>query len=144
MIVMLTSRAFYWLLRIAFIATVIVFCWTLLRDESIGPLCSLIFKCWARKGDSCQLRALSALFATERLAAAPRFAITITDNGLAGAEVLYEFAFPLIVDSFPILGVAAVLIFAAIWLLRFTHNQAVHVITIIATVCPDQNRPQWT
>lgn len=138
---MLASRALYWLLRIVLFVTAIVFCWTLLRDESIGPVCSLIFKCWA-KSDGCQLRALSALFPAERLAAAPRFAITITDSGMAGAEVLYQFAFPIIGDSFPILGVAAVLNFAAIWLLRFTHNQAAHVITIIATACPDQTRPE--
>ena len=141
-IIMFAAKVLYGLLWVCLLLAVFVVLWTALRDESLGPLCSLLFRCWAKKTDDCQLRALAALFPTERLAGAPRFSIKIADTGLAGAEVLYELGIPLIADSFPIVGVAAILIFACIRLLRFFHNQAVHLATIIATICPDQTRPE--
>ena len=134
-LIMWADRALHLIFLICCSAASITFAYTFFRDPSVGPLITLFFKCWLKKGE-CQQRAVLSLFPTERIVEAYRLSIKLTETGLADAEVLQELGIPLILNSFPIMAVAVLLFFALARLSCFAHNQAVHLATIIATVCP--------
>lgn len=95
---------------------------------------------------ACALQVKEAVWPTlQQMASAPRLSLTITESGMEGADVVFQLATPLMLESVPVaLGCSCFLYLCAV-LTRWLHNMIAHLktlaIVLLAALSKDEEKP---